>query len=80
MHGRIYVEKNKGLEKERQRNLQRHYDTIKKIGKGKQSAFDFKEISKSTDEQMMKIHNMKEMNRGYREIGKKIIISNIIHF
>lgn len=34
MHGRIYVEKNIGLQKEREKTLQLHYKNLEKIKKG----------------------------------------------
>lgn len=63
MHGRIYVEKDRGLDKQRMRYLRRHYEEINSINLGKRKAYDMKDMMRSQD---TKIKNMK----AYKDIDK----------
>ena len=67
MHGRIYVEKNIGLQKERQKTLQLHYKNLERIKKGQ---YNLKELLKSSDSQLKYRNKFLEMNREFKDNGR----------
>ena len=76
LHGRIYIERNISLEKQRQREMDRHYKALNQIKNGKKLSYNLKELATRTDQEIENHHKLKQIDRSHKEIENLRNITN----